>query len=1111
MTVDFSDLESQYGLPEGLLAAVQQQESGGDPNAVSPAGAIGAFQFMPDTAKQYGIDPTDPDQSAMGAAKMYADLSKKYNGDVPSMLAAYNWGQGNLDRHGLENAPAETQNYIKSIQAKMGQQPQQYASADTGIQTDATPDNSTPDLSKMSDAELDAYEASIKPQSIPDLSKMSDKELNDYEAQVKGTASAPGFFGRQATDNASALDKINSADAEFLAGQKSLPRATLDIMGAGGKAMGDLAMNAIGSVGREMPWHNLDGTKTNATELVQNLGKAAVQSQPGQWEMRGLQALAKEYPDIAGVVGDVANIAGATPVAEAGGQLAGKVIEDLPSAGAAVVAAPGAVKNAFVKKSVDYDPVATHSAISDAYGAAKKGAKPYYDLMNQIGSGEVADASDLKPSLDAMIADIQNSPFHEASSELPYLRKQAAKISDDGIMPLNDMVKLKQSLNSNFNPKRFAQGSDTPYAAVSQLVDSSLNDAALRIPDFGEAKNLADKNWLNTVKSPFEDNKILQKFWKPEDYYAKRSVDSGMLEELPDPTLQRANTMLDKVSTPVELNAIRRTLPEKLADTFGKAKIQNITQGEGIGRLSSAGQAIKGALDLTPSGIANTGRNLMNVISPRYSPADLEIINAAKSPSPALSTKYQVPFEELKNKVAAPATPLLQLPPPATITPPPSYYEPKGLPYYAHPNNPDIAVSSAGEASPMTINEQNAADVSRARANNLGLTSDVRTAQANKGTGKLPEPLQLPYYPENRGWITDSSGQTRMMTADEQASSEAARQRAYDLGLVPNVKTNPLPAGAVKPSISANHAVAPASKSVIPVDPTDALDYTGKVPRKAAVLDPSKSAFNKIKTMGGVQIGSPLDIELRNMGVNPRTRPGLFKAKSGVSEVDNIPISEWNVNVAPESENGYVPRQHVLDTLHSEFMGKPMKAAQPTADAYLDDLYREADSHGVSTSGKSVSQIENDIKNSQSYKDWISRNTSEPSSGEDYYGEFKKGGLVTPKFTHRQWLSYVQSHGKANGHTMKDKNNPDAHKKAYEVLSMGNSEELRTKLGRVPKATELELAHYIGSKNVHRLLNHKNGSLPAHKIFPAELVKDQRKLFFDKNKPYTIAQIRSIL
>lgn len=130
--IKLRELEKQNGLPSGLLSTVMQAESGGNPMAVSSAGAVGPFQFMPKTAQQYGVqDPTNFDQAAQGAARMYGDLSAKYQGDVPSMLAAYNWGQGNVDRQGLDNAPAETRNYIAKITAALaGQQPQDQQVAD---------------------------------------------------------------------------------------------------------------------------------------------------------------------------------------------------------------------------------------------------------------------------------------------------------------------------------------------------------------------------------------------------------------------------------------------------------------------------------------------------------------------------------------------------------------------------------------------------------------------------------------------------------------------------------------------------------------------------------------------------------------------------------------------------------------------------------------------------------------------------------------------------------------------------------------------------------------------------------------------------------------------
>lgn len=115
----FADREKQYGLPPGLLASVMQQESSGRPDAVSPKGARGLFQFMPDTAKGYGINPDDPEQAAEGAARMYADLLKQHGGDLDKALAGYNWGSGNMAKYGMDNMPAETRNYISGVKSRL--------------------------------------------------------------------------------------------------------------------------------------------------------------------------------------------------------------------------------------------------------------------------------------------------------------------------------------------------------------------------------------------------------------------------------------------------------------------------------------------------------------------------------------------------------------------------------------------------------------------------------------------------------------------------------------------------------------------------------------------------------------------------------------------------------------------------------------------------------------------------------------------------------------------------------------------------------------------------------------------------------------------------------
>jgi soluble lytic murein transglycosylase-like protein/GNAT superfamily N-acetyltransferase len=115
-----TDLEARYNLPKGLLDAVWAQESGRGASMRSPAGAMGHFQFMPDTARQYGLaNPDDFYQSANAAARMFGDLLGQTGGDLRSALAGYNWGIGHVRRDGLAKMPSETRNYIANVTARM--------------------------------------------------------------------------------------------------------------------------------------------------------------------------------------------------------------------------------------------------------------------------------------------------------------------------------------------------------------------------------------------------------------------------------------------------------------------------------------------------------------------------------------------------------------------------------------------------------------------------------------------------------------------------------------------------------------------------------------------------------------------------------------------------------------------------------------------------------------------------------------------------------------------------------------------------------------------------------------------------------------------------------
>lgn len=106
--------EKKYGIPPGLLLAQKSTESGGDVRAVSKKGALGLMQFMPPTAKAYGVDPYDPVQAIDGAARYMRDNLKAAHGDPTEALRLY---QGGPNRAGWG---PENHAYPATVYGKMG-------------------------------------------------------------------------------------------------------------------------------------------------------------------------------------------------------------------------------------------------------------------------------------------------------------------------------------------------------------------------------------------------------------------------------------------------------------------------------------------------------------------------------------------------------------------------------------------------------------------------------------------------------------------------------------------------------------------------------------------------------------------------------------------------------------------------------------------------------------------------------------------------------------------------------------------------------------------------------------------------------------------------------
>jgi soluble lytic murein transglycosylase-like protein len=109
------DAAARYALPENFVESVAKVESALKPGAVSPKGAIGVMQLMPATAAELAADPKDPEQNIDAGTRLLRELLIKYNGDVVKALAAYNAGEGAVDRYnGLPPYP-ETQDYVNKV------------------------------------------------------------------------------------------------------------------------------------------------------------------------------------------------------------------------------------------------------------------------------------------------------------------------------------------------------------------------------------------------------------------------------------------------------------------------------------------------------------------------------------------------------------------------------------------------------------------------------------------------------------------------------------------------------------------------------------------------------------------------------------------------------------------------------------------------------------------------------------------------------------------------------------------------------------------------------------------------------------------------------------
>lgn len=110
------DAAEKHGVDHRLVESIVEMESGYDPRAISSQGAMGLMQLMPATARQYGVlDPFDPRENLAAGVRHLRQLLLRFGRDITKAVAAYNAGEGAVDRYAGVPPYDETRTYVRRV------------------------------------------------------------------------------------------------------------------------------------------------------------------------------------------------------------------------------------------------------------------------------------------------------------------------------------------------------------------------------------------------------------------------------------------------------------------------------------------------------------------------------------------------------------------------------------------------------------------------------------------------------------------------------------------------------------------------------------------------------------------------------------------------------------------------------------------------------------------------------------------------------------------------------------------------------------------------------------------------------------------------------------
>lgn len=192
-----------HGVSEGLVKAIMHTESGFNIHARSPVGAQGLMQLMPATARRFNVSNAyDPQQNIFGGVKYLSWLLKRFNGDTRLAIAAYNAGEGNVDKYGDVPPFRETRDYVKRVTSRYQNL---YAS---GLGTPLSESNSnTPSGQVLAQSANYATSTSNNPEPAPTAKQYSRQIITLSDGTF---TDAP--MGTYTTSNATASARIRLSD-----------------------------------------------------------------------------------------------------------------------------------------------------------------------------------------------------------------------------------------------------------------------------------------------------------------------------------------------------------------------------------------------------------------------------------------------------------------------------------------------------------------------------------------------------------------------------------------------------------------------------------------------------------------------------------------------------------------------------------------------------------------------------------------------------------------------------------------------------------------------------------------------------------------------------------